>query len=93
VAITVMSIAQQDAHLEAQVQALQTADVLTAKELSILMADLSLQGNSGDVGKIGSFINDVNGFVNSKVLTHAQANALLGPANILQQGLKVEFGG
>ena len=43
--------------------------------------------------KIGSFINDVNGFVNSKVLTQAQANALLGPANILRQGLKVEFGG
>jgi hypothetical protein len=75
------------------VQALETADVLTAKESGILLADLSLQGNSGDVGKIGSFINDVNGFVNSKVLTRAQAKDLLGPARILRQGLKVEFGG
>jgi hypothetical protein len=93
VAINVMSITQQDANLKTQVQALQTAHVLTASQAGILLADLSLQGNSGDVGKISSFINDVNGYVNSHVLSKAQASALLGPANILLLGLEVEFGG
>jgi hypothetical protein len=91
VAITVLSIAQQDAKLEAQVTALQVAGYLTAKQANVLFGDLSFQGNSGDVGKIGSFINDVNGFVNSKVLTRDQAKTLLGPANSLRQGLTVEF--
>jgi hypothetical protein len=93
VAINVVSIAQQDANLKTQVQALLTAHVLTASQASILLANLSFQGNKGDVGKITSFVNDVNGYVNSHVLSKAQANALLGPANILLQGLKVEFGG
>src|SRR5262249_31392011 len=93
VTINVVSIAQQDASLKAQVQAFLTAPVLTASQASILLAALSLQGNNGDVGKITSFINDVNGYVNSHALTKAQANALLGPANILLLGLQVEFGG
>jgi hypothetical protein len=92
VAINVVSIAQQDANLKAQVNALQNAGVLTTKQATILLADLSLQGNSGDVGKIGSFINDVQGYLNSRVLTQAQANALFGPANILLLGLRVEYG-
>jgi hypothetical protein len=88
-----VSIAQQDAALQAQVTALQTAVVLTATEANILLADLSLQGNHGDVGKIGSFINEVNDYRGDGTLTQAQANALLGPANILRQGLTVESGG
>jgi hypothetical protein len=75
------------------VQALLTAHVLTASQASILLANLSLQGKNGDVGKVNSFINKVNGYVNSHVLSKAQANALLGPANILLLGLQVEFGG
>jgi hypothetical protein len=35
----------------------------------------------------------VNGYRNSHVLTQAQANALLGPANILLLGLQVQYGG
>jgi hypothetical protein len=94
VTINVVSIAQQDASLKAQVQALLTAHALTASQATILLADLAFQGNNGDVGKITSFINEVNGYVNSHVLSKAQANApLLGPANILLQGLEVEFGG
>jgi hypothetical protein len=93
VAITVVSIAQQDANLTAQVNGLKTAGVLTGLQANILLADLNLQGNSGDVGKITSFFNDVKGYVNSHVLTQAQANGLLGPANILLQSLTVEFGG
>jgi hypothetical protein len=93
VAINVVSIAQEDAALVAQVKALQKAGVLTASQANILSADLSLQGNNGDVGKIGSFINDVNGYVNSHVLTKAQASVLLGRANILLLGLEVEYGG
>ncbi len=92
VAINVVSIAQQDNALQAQVKALQTAKILAVQQASILLADLILHGNSGDIGKIGSFINDVHGYVNSDVLTQTQANALLGPANILLLGLKVEFG-
>ena len=93
VAITVVSIAQEDAALVAQVNALQEAGVLTATQANTLLADLALRGNHGDVGKIGSCINDVNGYVNSQVLTKAQANALLGSANILLLGLEVEYGG
>jgi hypothetical protein len=94
VAITVVSIAQQDTALQAQVMAL-PAGTLTLKQANKLLAELSLQGKSGDIGKIGSFINDVNGYLNSPVLTQEQAealDALLGPANILLLGLKVEFG-
>jgi hypothetical protein len=69
------------------------AGILTAKQANILLADLSLQGNNGDVGKIGSFLNDVSGYLKSGVLTRAQADALLGPANILLLGLTVEYGG
>jgi sulfur carrier protein ThiS len=93
VAINVVSIAQQDASLVAQVKALQQASVLTAKQANVLLGDLALQGNRGDVGKMRSFINEVKSYVSSHTLSKAQANALLGPANILLQGLEVEFGG
>jgi hypothetical protein len=93
VAITVVSIAQQDTALVAQVKALQNVKVLTAKQATTELADLNLQGNSGDVGKLGSFLNDVRGLCNSRVLTQAQADALSGPANILLQGLSVKYGG
>src|SRR5262249_23733624 len=91
VALHVVSIAQQDANLKAQVTALLNAGVLSTRQANTLLADLSLQGNNGDVGKIGSFINDVNGYLHSHVLTPAQANALLRPANILLLGLQVEY--
>jgi hypothetical protein len=92
-AIAVESFAQEATNLQAQVKVLQTSKVLTAQQAGILLADLSLQSNNGDVGKIGSFINDANGYRKSHVLTQAQANALLGPANILLLGLEVEYGG
>jgi hypothetical protein len=83
VVITVKSAAQQAADLTAQVKAYQKAGFLTAKQANSLLATLALQGNSGDIGKIGSFINQVNGFVNDRTLTQTQASSLLGPANIL----------
>lgn len=93
VAITVVSIARQDADLKAGVKALQTAKVLTAKQANILLASLSLMGNSGDVGKLQSFLNDVRGYLRSGVLTQAQADALLGLGNTLLLGLTVKYGG
>jgi hypothetical protein len=56
-----VSIAQQTTGLQAQVKALNATSILTGKQANILLAELSLKGNSGDIGKVGSFLNDVAG--------------------------------
>jgi hypothetical protein len=38
---------------------------------------------TGDVGKVQAFLNEVAGYLNGGILTQAQADALLGPGNIL----------
>jgi hypothetical protein len=83
VALTVKSAAQQAADLRAQVNALQAAGVLKKTQANILLGELDLKGNSGDIGKVQSFLNDVAGYLKSGVLTQAQADSLLGPGNIL----------
>ncbi len=92
-AISVVSIAQQDANLQAQVSALRTAGVLNKGQATMLISDLNLKGTRGDVGKVQQFLADVTSLLKAGVLTQAQANALLGPGKILLQGLTVEFGG
>jgi hypothetical protein len=87
VAITVVSIAQQDANLQAQVTALRTAGVLNKGQANMLISDLNLKGNSGDFGKVQQFLTDVASLRNAGVLTKTQADALLGPGNILLLGV------
>jgi hypothetical protein len=48
-----------------------------------LIVKLNLEGNDSDVGKVQDFLNEVAAFFNAGILTQAQANALLGPGNIL----------
>jgi hypothetical protein len=65
------------------VSALQTAGVLNQGRATSLIVKLNLRGNSGDVGKVQAFLNEVAGYLNGGMLTQAQADALLGPGNIL----------
>src|SRR5262249_39271129 len=91
-ALNPVSIAQQDANLNAQLTALLNAVVLRTRHANPVLAGLIPQANNGHVGKIGGFTNDVNGYLHSHVLTPAQATAVLRPANILLLGLQVEYG-
>ena len=82
-AITVESIAQEAAKLQAQVRALQTAGMLNQGRAQSLIVKLNLQGNHGDSGKVQAFLNQVQEFRDAGILTQAQADSLLGPGNIL----------
>ena len=63
--------------------ALRDQGVLTADQASGLLAKLALQGNSGDAGKVGAFLNNVNSLRLDGFLTQAQADALSGPGSTL----------
>jgi hypothetical protein len=76
VPITVKSIAQQAADLQAKVAALQAAGVLNQGQATSLIVKLNLQGNSGDADKVQSFLREVNDLLAAGNLTPAQANAL-----------------
>jgi hypothetical protein len=69
VAITVKSIAQLAADLQAKVAALQAAGVLNQGQANSLIVKLNLQGNSGDADKVQAFLQE--------------AYDLLGPGNTL----------
>lgn len=83
VALTVESIAQEEANLQAQVTALQTAGVLNQGQANSLIVKLTLKGNNGDIGKVQAFLNEVQADLTAGILTQAQANVLLGLGNIL----------
>jgi hypothetical protein len=87
VAINVVSAAQQAAALQDQVEALRTAGVLNKGQANTLISDLNLKGNNGDIGKVQNFLATVNDFLLAGILTQEQANALLGPGNILLLGV------
>jgi hypothetical protein len=57
--------------------------VLNKGQANNLISDLTLKGNSGDIGKVQQFLNDVTSLLTAGLLTQAQADALLGPGNIL----------
>jgi hypothetical protein len=83
VAITVESIAQEAADLQAQVGSLQAAGVLNQGQANSLIAKLDLKGNNGDLGKVQAFLNEVAADLSADILTQAQADALLYWDNIL----------
>ena len=89
VAIHVTSAAEQAAALRTQVNTLYAAGVLKKNQANAILGELDLKGNSGDIGKVQSFLNDVAGLLKDGVLTAAQAEALLRPGNILLQSVTV----
>jgi hypothetical protein len=93
VAITVVSIAQQATNLQALVTTLQRAGMLNPGQANSLLVKLNLKGNRGDIGRVQAFLNEVRADLQAHLLTQAQADALLGPGNILLLALTVEFGG
>jgi hypothetical protein len=90
---TVVSVAQQDANLQAQVTALQGAGVLTKAQANPLLIDLTLKGNQGDVASVQAFLALVQADLKAGILTQAEAAALLGLGNALLEGLTAEYGG
>jgi CSLREA domain-containing protein len=90
VAITVLSAAQQAAALQAQVDALFAAGVLNKGQDNALDAKLRLQGNTGDSGRVQSFLNQVEAFLQAGILTQAQADALLAPGRLLLSSLMAQ---
>src|SRR5262249_20435556 len=89
VAIAVESIAQQAADLQAKVLALTVPPApnvpppLNAGQANSLIVKLNLHGNNGDIGKVQSFLKEVQDFRDAGILTQAQADSLLVPGNIL----------
>jgi hypothetical protein len=87
VALTVESIAQQAADLQARVDALRLSGVLNQVQANSLRSNLNgLLGNVLDKGivvAVRAFLNQVTAYLNAGILTQAQANTLLGPGNIL----------
>lgn len=67
--------------------------MLNAAQADSVGVKLILKGNNGDTSKVQTFLSEVAAFRKAGILTQAQAEALSGPANILLQGLIVEFGG
>jgi autotransporter-associated beta strand protein len=88
VAIRVKSLAEQAADLQAQVNALQAGGVLNQGQANSLVVKLSLKDNNGDIGRVQAFLNEVAALLGAGILSQAQADALLGPGNILLLGLK-----
>jgi hypothetical protein len=92
VAIAVESFTQEAANLKAQVTALQSAGVLNKAGAILLNAWLNLSGTPLDIVQIDGFLLTVQLYRLGGILTQAQANALLGPANTLLLGLEVQYG-
>jgi predicted outer membrane repeat protein len=87
VTITVQSVAQEAANLQAQVNALYTAGVLNKGQANALTVKLRLQDNGGDGGRVQSFLNQVDAWLAAGILTAAQADPLLAAGQTLLAGL------
>jgi CSLREA domain-containing protein len=87
VVITVQSVAQEAANLQAQVNALYKAGVLNQGQANALNVKLRLQGNAGDVSRAQSFLNQVEAWLAAGILTPAQADTLLAAGQSLLAGL------
>jgi hypothetical protein len=83
VAITVTSAFQQAADLQARVEALRVAGVLTKRQADTLIKSLKLKGNKNDAGNVQQFLLDVASLRNAGILTPAQADELTEWGNIL----------
>ena len=92
--VTVRTLQQQAASIYTQVQALVTADTLTADQgagLSDKLNEVTAKLNQGQTNaacnQLNAFINQVNGFVNARTLTAAQGQSLVNAANALKTNI------
>jgi hypothetical protein len=87
VALTVKSVADQAADLQARVRALQTAGVLNQGQANSLIVKLdNLQAAHTDkvlIGKVKAFLSEVAAYLSAGILTQAQADDLSYWGNIL----------
>jgi hypothetical protein len=83
VAIHVKSAFQQAAELKAQVTALKDAGVLSSVQALVLNVELNLKGNALDVVRVQAFLFTVKLYRQLGILSAAQADALLGPGDVL----------
>ena len=56
---------------------------LSKAQANALTSKLSLKGTIGDIDRVQDFFDGVAAFLKTGILTQAQADALLGPGNIL----------
>jgi len=62
--------------------------VLTAKQAYSLNVNLILTGTIVDVAKVKAFLNKVQAFLTSGILTQVQADGLTAPGNVLYLSVK-----
>jgi hypothetical protein len=82
-AITVASPARQAADLKARVAGLGAVGALSGDQAHELTARLKLKGNSGDIDKLRSFLDQVEDFLGAGILSRAQAAELQEPGDVL----------
>ena len=88
VTINVVSISAQATNLQAQIAALQSANVLSATLVTTLDSTITLQGNSTDLVRVAAFLKEVSVLETSGILSAAQASALLVSGDALLLGLQ-----
>jgi hypothetical protein len=66
--IGAFEVQQGAAELRARVNALLVAGVLSSSRANCLNTKLNLHGNGGDIGKVKSFLNQVNAYIHAGVL-------------------------
>lgn len=87
VAIRVKSVAEQATDLRAQVNALRDSGMLNVGQANSLVIKLILRGNDGDVGRVQSFLMEVNALLHAGILSPAEADALRVAGSALLTGL------
>jgi hypothetical protein len=91
VGITVRSAARQTQALGGLVDTLVASGELTNGEAKSLQAKLKTNGNkNGQIGRLGSFINQVQGMLNAGKLTEEEAAALIAAANTIRESLLID---
>lgn len=83
VSINVLTASQQTAVLTQDVAALVNSGTLTAGQGNALTHKLALKGKHGDTGKVNAFLNQVNAFLKTDILTKPQADTLIAGADML----------
>jgi hypothetical protein len=87
--IGAFEVQQGAADLRARVNALRDAGVLSSSRAHSLNAKLNLHGNGGDIGKVRSFLDQVNASFDAAILSEAQAKVLLAAGTNLLMSLRI----
>src|SRR5262249_5957593 len=87
IAIQVLSTTEQASRLRGQVDDLVADNTLNAGQGNALKVKLELKGNSGDIGRVNAFNNQVLALLQAGKLRPQQANQLVEAARLLLIGL------